>query len=476
MGYYNEIGIHVAKNINEARRWYQIAAEQGNKDAVGRLESLDQDRSLSKQDHETTTLTRIKSQHGSMRGKRPDRFKQPQQMPAVAEGSGPVTPVDDRAPRISPLPSPGMRPTIVTEHNLPDPSRAAFVSGEAAQSTQSLPLRPHSSAPYPDGDDNRPPPLNMAPLRARSAAPYPEDDMRGPVSPPLAQGGRPPHGPAADRPGSAFGIRTQGGPGPGPGAGPGPGPRPIAGSQSMGNLHPNPHPDPRGRVASTGYGPPNPGGFRQPGQGPPNPAMNQYPRDDMHGRAASAQPYPNNHQQPGRGPRPPMGPPQHMNSQPLPGSIPPAGMDPGRNFDPRMGSARPVSEIPKQQNQERFSRVPGAAGTRVDRVSLNFCPIDAGFVAHSPQVPTGHGAPPPQAAPNVNRPHTNSPGPAVGRVGTAPPAQMQRPPEKRPSPAPTAASAPAKPAKQGPATFEDMGIPQGKQDGDCVSREFLRMT
>jgi hypothetical protein len=23
--------------------------------------------------------------------------------------------------------------------------------------------------------------------------------------------------------------------------------------------------------------------------------------------------------------------------------------------------------------------------------------------------------------------------------------------------------------KQGPATFEDMGIPQGKQDSDCVS-------
>ncbi|KAF5233263.1 hypothetical protein FOXYS1_15762, partial [Fusarium oxysporum] len=74
LGYYNEIGIHVEKSLAEARKWYQIAADHGNKDAIGRLESLDADRTLSKADHETTTLTRIKSQHGSQRGQRPDRF------------------------------------------------------------------------------------------------------------------------------------------------------------------------------------------------------------------------------------------------------------------------------------------------------------------------------------------------------------------------------------------------------------------
>ncbi|MBE3043791.1 hypothetical protein IMZ48_14700, partial [Candidatus Bathyarchaeota archaeon] len=62
-----------------------------------------------------------------------------------------------------------------------------------------------------------------------------------------------------------------------------------------------------------------------------------------------------------------------------------------------------------------------------------------------------------------------------GRVDTAPPGPQK--PAKRPpmsSPNPSTASAPAKPNQgskgQGPATFEEMGIPQGKTDGDCVSR------
>ncbi|KAF4447232.1 hypothetical protein F53441_9219 [Fusarium austroafricanum] len=41
MGYYNEIGVHVGKNLAEARRWYQLSADHGDKDAIGRLESLD---------------------------------------------------------------------------------------------------------------------------------------------------------------------------------------------------------------------------------------------------------------------------------------------------------------------------------------------------------------------------------------------------------------------------------------------------
>ncbi|KAH7460611.1 hypothetical protein FOMA001_g19539 [Fusarium oxysporum f. sp. matthiolae] len=40
LGYYNEIGMHVEKNLEEARKWYQKSADHGNKDAVGRLESL----------------------------------------------------------------------------------------------------------------------------------------------------------------------------------------------------------------------------------------------------------------------------------------------------------------------------------------------------------------------------------------------------------------------------------------------------
>ncbi|ROV90731.1 hypothetical protein VSDG_08296 [Cytospora chrysosperma] len=109
MGYYHEIGIHIQKDLAEARRWYALAAQHGNTDAVGRLESLNHDKSLSKQDHETTALTRIKSQHGSMRGKRPERLKRmkdQQHMAALPEG--PSTPNDPsgRSPRASPNPSP----------------------------------------------------------------------------------------------------------------------------------------------------------------------------------------------------------------------------------------------------------------------------------------------------------------------------------------------------------------------------------
>ncbi|RKL38811.1 hypothetical protein BFJ72_g6941 [Fusarium proliferatum] len=42
MGHYNEIGIHVQKNLAEARRWYQLSADHGSEDAVRRLESLDE--------------------------------------------------------------------------------------------------------------------------------------------------------------------------------------------------------------------------------------------------------------------------------------------------------------------------------------------------------------------------------------------------------------------------------------------------
>ncbi|KAL2151614.1 hypothetical protein VTH82DRAFT_6712 [Thermothelomyces myriococcoides] len=86
MGYYYEIGIHVPKDLQEARRWYETAAEHGNKDAKDRLESLNQSKTLTKADHETTTLTRIKSQHGSQRGKRPERFTKPKEvLPTVSE-------------------------------------------------------------------------------------------------------------------------------------------------------------------------------------------------------------------------------------------------------------------------------------------------------------------------------------------------------------------------------------------------------
>ena len=418
MGYYYEIGIHVEKSLSEACKWYQLAADHGNKDAIGRLDSLRDDKTLSKTDHETTTLTRIKSQHGSQRGKRPERFKQAQQLPALNEDGPPRPPKDGSSPGASPLPSPRFRPEHAT---IPDPSRASTVNSDRPaafnvrlDAQQQQPLRPHSAAPYPD--DDRPYPPNA--MRPKSAAPYPEDDVWGQGH----LGSQPPyaHGPQADRPGSSFGVKPQG-----------PGGRPVLASQSMGNLQPTPqHQDPRGRIASSGH--PGPGAYRQPSPGLPSPTA------VSHRRPVSSAPYPNQPVGGGRTPKPG-----------LPGTVPPAASgQPGRPYDSRIlpqqapypnpaGAGRPDRLNALPQQQQRHSRVPGEGG----------------------RLPSGH--PPPGAMS----------GP--GRVGSAPPSQMQRTdikPSPAASPAPSAATAPVSKPSKGPATFEDMGIPQGKQEGDCVSR------
>ena len=454
MGYYYEIGIHVNKSIPDARKWYQMAADHGNKDAIGRLESLSQDQSLSKTDHETTTLTRIKSQHGSQRGKRPERFKQPQQMPTLSEDTAhPRASSATPSPRISPLPSPGYRPDASAEQgDLPDLSRLSLAASDRPPAFNirmdggnAQPVgRPQSAAPYPE--DDRPAPLNVS--RPHSAAPYPDDENRFPSVPQhkpqnLYAG----LGPQADRPNSAFGIKPQAGP---------PGSRPMPASSSTGSLQPQAAAGPaaaRGRVASAGWAlQGNAGAYRQPSPGPP-------PRppgaEDVYGMPGGAAPYPS------------QGPPgasklQKMPRQGLPAG-PGMGPQPVRDFSPRT-SSRPVLETQQQQprpdsrvasqNYERFSRVPGAG--RPERLS-------------SLPVQDPHGPPRLQSSPapsSFNSPRPDSGPLPGGRHGsaTAPSSQQQAPGR----PLEHASTAPSKPSK-GPATFEDMGIPHGKQDGDCVS-------
>lgn len=399
MGYYYEIGIHVNKSISEARRWYQLAADHGNKDAISRLESLNQDKSLSKQDHETTTLTRIKSQHGSQRGKRPERFKQPQKMPTLSEGSAhaildsrsgyssipPVKQVSAMAsPRISPQPSLGIKPTIVSEHSsFPDPSRASVVSSDRqpaynVRSDSAVLLRSHPTIPYPDDDQ----PSLLSSSRSRSTAPYPEDDVREPVHPAYNKSGpHATHGPSADRPMSAFGIDSQGATG---------GPRHMSSS----------------------------GGYQSHSPGPSLAGRSHSSSDDLHGRPLSGAFSGNRFQ---------MAPPKQQHDA-----------------------------WATSQGHERLSRVSGAT-SRPERLS-SLPPQDD---QRPSRVSTGQG-----------QEGASSPRQGVGRVGSTPPG----PGAGLPTPGlQTSATAPAKPLpSKGPATFEDMGIPQGKQEGDCVRTGPLR--
>lgn len=75
MGYFNEIGMYTIVSIDQAREWYEKAAKNGNQDAISRIESLKQQNTLSKRDHENVAINRIRSQYGSKRGGRPERLK-----------------------------------------------------------------------------------------------------------------------------------------------------------------------------------------------------------------------------------------------------------------------------------------------------------------------------------------------------------------------------------------------------------------
>ncbi|KAH8592357.1 hypothetical protein B0O99DRAFT_717138 [Bisporella sp. PMI_857] len=161
MGYFYEIGMYVPVDLRESEIWYQKAAEHGNKDALGRIDSIKRNNVFSKKDHEQVAISRIKSQYGSQRGVRPDRFKQR----GAALPSIPDSTVD-----------------------MPDPRNS--YAGRAQNST-ALPPRSASTAPYPEDD--------MPPIRGRQSLQTPSYNQGGLRANSV--------GPPADRPSSAFGIR-----------------------------------------------------------------------------------------------------------------------------------------------------------------------------------------------------------------------------------------------------------------------------
>ena len=493
MGYYSEIGIHIQKDLKEARRWYELAAEHGNRDAKGRLDSLSQSKSLTKQDHETTTLTRIKSQHGSQRGRRPDRFtRQNDVMPTVSEtdASRRSTPGVE-----APVPPPPQHA------DFPDPARHNTMNARPPAFTVKLDhtnmaVRPKSAAPYPD--DDRPPPLN---LRPKSTAPYPEDDMVGhkpPLSPHYNPTIRPSAGPQADRPMSAFGIRPT---------------TPNSGPQ---NLPPNAGGEYRGRMSLNpsnvgGWEPQVPAGYRQPSPGPRHDSyrtggpQQQPPYNQPGQRLSSAPPAaagippagtvpvgdPTRSRlqktNPGYGkPQPALPPP---NQYPAAGYGPPepTSAQPGRDYGPRT-SSRPVSNTydhygagpPPPANSGRIP-LANAASHRPERVdSLPVAPLHPNHgnppgggslppktrLSHLDASPGRSSAPPTQG--NSRPSSSHSPGPSVtSQVSAASttnlPGHGARPPRQ------ASLHPDGKTTGQGPATFEEMGIPQGKNDNDCVS-------
>lgn len=171
MGYFYEIGMYVPIDLLESEKWYQKAGEHGNMDALGRIDSIKKNNTFSKKDHEQIAISRIKSQYGSQRGKRPERFKQrPQVLPAMTEdvtempnprnprpASALPYPEDDMAPPNAPYFNNSIRPSSAG-----GPRTDRSSSGFGVQPLQHAPTEPFAQ---PGGHDpnlrlstNMPPP------------------------------------------------------------------------------------------------------------------------------------------------------------------------------------------------------------------------------------------------------------------------------------------------------------------------------
>ncbi|QGA21392.1 hypothetical protein EYB26_009102 [Talaromyces marneffei] len=192
-------------------------------------------------------------------------------------------------------------------------------------------------------------------------------------------------------------------------------------------------------IGSPGYGPGGPGA---PGPG--------------YGRGLPAGPAPSQnamgYRQGGSGPNSPK--------------LPPSQGD-------QYGSARPDIGYSAPDNRRRLQRPepqgmgpgPGGPGMGPDRRSGRT--PDYGRQPSGAYPPRNQSMTPSSMPPGgLGRPSPGtSPRPPVG--GAPPGGPMSAPPSSNPTPKPPAAAS-APPAKKGPKTFEEMGVPQGKTDSDCI--------
>ncbi|ESZ93598.1 hypothetical protein SBOR_6027 [Sclerotinia borealis F-4128] len=341
MGYFYEIGMYVKKNLDMASQWYDKAASHGNHDALGRIDSIRANHTLTKGDH-GAAIQRIKSTHGSRRGPRPDRFNQANAppMPTMAEDFSPTPPIHTQKPK--------------------------FKKGSPAG------IRPISIAPYPE-DDISPGNRGAPGYPPRSPRYPPQDGLRPSTSN---------SNPAADRPSSAFGIRPQQPP-----------PHP-------GITHQNTEP-----IISSSHMGTTPSQGRNPS---PNRAPNIPPLNFESGFQNSQQRPTTSGSRPGTA----------QSSQSAYGSRPFANPNagPGQNVMPPRGSSMtPVSAAPSTASK-------------------------------SSNRPLG----------NTMSSQGNSRKSSISSGSTPAPAPVAVAPKQSAS------------SKKGPATFEEMGIPQTKSEGDCV--------
>lgn len=487
MGYYYEVGVYVKSDLREAESWYKLAAEHGNKDALGRIESIKKNSTFTKKDHEDVALSRIKSQYGSMRGKRPDRFKEkPPPMPSMAED------LDMPDPRKSYSGTTGgeRRPTIPQVQLPPVQARPPVIN-------HPLPPRPVSTAPYPV--DDIPPPKFIPPRK--SITPYPEEDIG-------AGGLRPSQrpGPQADRPSSAFGIRplvdvpSYGPPGRGRGNPyldprpatsqsnmhvPGRGRGDVRPATSMANIQPpggrGQAPGGRGQPPGRGQVPEGRGGFtsRVPSSYDTLPSQQRLPagesRLSQRGSYDLDKPQPAQPMRVGDSRLPQRGP--YDLDKPQPANPPGQDYHSGSSGAQRPSSSSGPSQRPSSSHAASgppaSHQQTGSGGQSRPDPGNQFIRPDRGssVVSANSQAPN----PRPQRLDSAQSSVSAASGSRVSNrplpsQTTSSQAHDMRPSVAAPSSAPSMSSASTGPKKSsGADTFDEMGIPPAKPEKECVS-------
>jgi hypothetical protein len=299
----------------------------------------------------------------------------------------------------------------------------------------------------PYGDPQRPP----------SAAPYPgQDGMHG---------GRPRPGDGyfnpEVRPGSAFGINPNLNPNMRP-------------SSAATGGRPDNYRVPSGPQQQRPYSLANDGGYG-PGQGPPNHRLPSGPGGPPGYRQQGgySQPSPGGPHQGGPGtPHTPQGgpgmpPPQGVNIGYM-APLDPRNEQRGRlqkAGNPNMGKPQPPPPMnPDAPPPRKSSRTPGAPPSGHN--SRTSSPSQYGGQ------PTGYPGNPQSGYGGRMDPMPNRQNVRPSQDSRPPPSSGSKPPPKQTG-GPAAGAAAARPGQQppgkGPKTFEEMGVPQGKGDSDCVS-------
>ncbi|EME40131.1 hypothetical protein DOTSEDRAFT_74835 [Dothistroma septosporum NZE10] len=435
LGYFNEIGMHVPVDLGKAEEWYQKAAKHGNNDAKSRLESLAKKQVLTRTDHEKTAINRIKSQHGSMRGQRPARFQ-------------------------------GQQPSVGT---IEETASSGYGYGAAA------PARNSSRTPYPE--DSGPPQIGHLPGldgRPASVAPYPMSD-----GPPIAA-----HTSPRVRSGPAGGLFNPGGPRPATTIN---ADRPTSAFSIRGdhNIDPNFRPNSTASVPTRqqpypgGLAPaPLVGGFRPHTTRPYDQRQSSAPGygQGLSGYAQGGPPLlPNDPRaRPGMGDRVASGPAGMQIPRPLSFEAAPSGPDQPPHVSTASAAAAGVeigfaaphagkAEVPQDPTWRERRERRGSRGDRYNRGQDQALPQYQNLQSN-------------HSMPNFNNPtqfntsRPSSTAPMEKRRPTPSGGAAPKPPAKDSAakPATPATVAAARPPGKGPKTFEEMGVPAGPSEKDCV--------